>query len=234
VKHLKRVVASVVLLLAALDVVAADAPSRVDEAFTAASIDDLRDVRRLLQDHVVDPKATNARGDTLLIAAIRDDAARVIDYLIAQKGTDLEATNAAGETALMIAAYRKKKDVVDKLLARDAEVNRTGWTPLHYAASVDARDIVALLLDHAAYIDAESPNKTTPLMMAARGGFDDLCHQLIEAGADPTPVNDRDLTASEFAKRANDGALAQWLDERAVAWREKYGIPSTRVPAARN
>ena len=205
-----------------------------DELFRAASIDDLRDVRRLLQDHVVDPKALSVRGDTLLIAAIRDDATRVTDYLIAQKSTDLDATNAVGETAMMIAAYRKKGDVVGKLLARDAEVNKTGWTALHYAASVDARDIVGLLLEHAAYIDAESPNRTTPLMMAARSGFDDLCHQLIEAGADPTPVNDRELAASDFARRANDPALAQWLDERAVAWRAKYGSPSTRMPAVRN
>lgn len=202
-----------------------------DELFRAASIDDLRDVRRLLQDHVVDPKALNPRGDTLLIAAIRDDAARVTDYLIDQKSTDLEATNVSGETALMIAAYKKNQGVVDKLLAHDAEVNKTGWTALHYAASVDARDIVALLLEHSAYIDAESPNKTTPLMMAARGGFDDLCRQLLEAGADPTPVNDRDLTASDFARRANDGALAQWLADQAVAWRARYGSP-TRMPRA--
>ena len=202
-----------------------------DALFRAASIDDLRDVRRLLQDHVEDSKALDPRGDTLLIAAIRNDAARVADYLIDQKATDLEATNVSGETALMIAAYKKNRDVVDKLLSRDAEVNKTGWTALHYAASVDARDIVALLLEHSAYIDAESPNKTTPLMMAARGGFDDLCRQLIEAGADPTPVNDRDLTASDFARRANDGALAQWLSDQAVAWRAKYGS-STRMPRA--
>ena len=204
-----------------------------DELFRAASIDDLRDVRRLLQDRVVDPKALSPRGDTLLIAAIRDDAARVTAYLIAQQSTDLEAANVSNETALMIAAYRKKKDVVDLLLARDAEVNRTGWTPLHYAASVDARDIVALLLEHSAYIDAESPNRTTPLMMAARGGFADLCHQLIEAGADPTPLNDRGVSASDFARRANDVALSQWLDEQTVAWRAKYGSPSTRMPATR-
>lgn len=209
------------------------AATTVDDLFTAASIDNLRDVRRIVQAHVVDAKATDVRGDTLLIVAIRSDATHVADWLIAEPSTDLEATNGASETALMVAAYRNRKDVVERLLARDAEVNRTGWTALHYAASVDARDIVALLLDHAAYIDAESPNKTTPLMMAARGGFDQLAHQLIDAGADPTPVNERDLTAADFARRAKSMELAQWLDARVVAWREKYGQGSTRPQKAR-
>jgi uncharacterized protein len=197
------------------------------ELFRAVAVDNVGAVQRQLAagfDHgTVDP-----RGDTLLIVAIRNDASRVAELLIADPKTNLEATNAAGETALMMAAYRKRRDLVEKLIDRDAEVNRTGWTALHYAASVDARDVVAVLLDHAAYIDAESPNKTTPLMMAARGGFGDLCRQLIDAGADPTPVNERDLTASDFAKRADDQPLADWLAERAVAWRAKYGVPAAR------
>ena len=199
----------------------------VDDLFTAASIDNLRTVRRLLDEKAVDPKALDPRGDTLLIAAIRNDATRVAEYLIAEQGTDLEATNAVGESALMIAAYRKRKDLVERLIARDAEVNRTGWTALHYAASVDAADIVALLLEHAAYIDAESPNRTTPLMMAARGGFDAVCRLLVEAGADPTPINERDLAAADFARRGGHVELAAWLDAQSATWRAKYPSSSS-------
>lgn len=203
----------------------------LDEAFKAVSIDDLRDVRRLVQDRVVDAKALGPRGDTLLIVAIRDDAARVADYLIAAPSVDLNATNVSGETAMMIAAFLKKKDIVDKLLAHEAEVNRQGWTALHYAASVGASDIVGVLLEHAAYIDAESPNRTTPLMMAARGDYAGVCHQLIDAGADPTPVNQSDLGAADYARRAGNGELAQWLDTQVAAWRAKYGtVPGRTVP----
>ncbi len=197
-----------------------------DDLFSAASIDNLRDLRRLVQSRAVDPTTLDARGDTLLIVAIRNDASRVTDFLIADPQTDVEATNVSSETALMIAAYRNRKDVVERLVARGAEVNRQGWTALHYAASVDARDIVALLIDHSAYIDAESPNRTTPLMMAARGGFELLCHQLIDAGADPTPRNERDVTAADFARKAGSGELADWLDSRSTAWRAKYGSPA--------
>lgn len=219
-------VSSAVLATAAL-------AAPLDEAFKAASIDDLRDVRRLVQDRVVDVKALGPRGDTLLIAAIRDDAARVTDYLIAEKSTDLNATNVSGETAMMIAAFLKKKVVVDKLLGRDAEVNRQGWTALHYAASVGAADIVGNLLEHSAYIDAESPNRTTPLMMAARGNYADVCRLLIEAGADPTPLNQSDLAAADYARRASNSELGQWLDTQVVAWRAKYGTAASRIAPAR-
>lgn len=223
----RRVSGTAALMVGLLTTFAAGAAT-VDDLFRAASIDDLRDVRRLVQQRDVDPRALGTQGDTLLIAAIRADAARVADFLIADPSTDLDATNVSGETAMMIAAYRKRRDLVEKLIARGAEVNRTGWTALHYAASVDAGDIVALLLDRSAYIDAESPNKTTPLMMAARGGYDELAHRLVEAGADPTPVNERDLSASGFARRANAGQLADWLDAQSAAWRAKYGTSSTR------
>ena len=226
----RRLVAAICLALVAT---AAAAAVTQDDLFIAATVDNLRDVRRIIQTRAADPTRLDARGDTLLIAAIRNDAARVTDFLIAEPAIDLEATNVSNETALMIAAYRRKKDVVDRLIARGAEVNRKGWTALHYAASVDAGDIVASLLDHAAYIDAESPNRTTPLMMAARGGFEALCRQLIDAGADPTPINERDVTAADFARKAGSDDLAAWLDSQSVAWRAKYGTSPAGAPARR-
>ncbi len=229
---LRQVLGTMLALTAALAATTILA-APLDEAFKAASIDDLRDVRRLVQDRVVDPNALGPRGDTLLIAAIRDDAARVTDYLVGEKSTDLNATNVAGETAMMIAAFLKKKGVVDNLIARDAEVNRPGWTALHYAASVGAADIVGVLLEHSAYVDAESPNRTTPLMMAARGNYAEVCRQLIDAGADPTPVNQSSLSAADYARRASNGELGQWLDTQVVAWRAKYGSAAGRTPPPR-
>jgi len=204
--------------------------SPVEDLFGAVAIDNLRDVRRLIQDGVVDPNATDAKGDTLLIAAIRNDAQRVTEYLIGNTKVDIERTDAPQETALMLAAFRNQKDTVEKLIARGAEVNRTGWTALHYAASVGGADIVKILLDHSAYIDAESPNKTTPLMMAARGDHADVCRLLVDEGADPTLINERDLNAADFATRVGDSENARWLRERADAWRAKYGTPLNTRP----
>jgi ankyrin repeat protein len=59
------------------------------------------------------------------------------------------------------------------------------------------------LLEESAYIDAESPNGTTPLMMAARYGSTDAVQLLINEDADIHLKNQLGLNALSFAK---DGA----------------------------
>jgi uncharacterized protein len=87
------------------------------------------------------------------------------------------------------------------LVDNDADVNKTGWTALHYAASGGHVPVIAHLLEHSAYIDAESPNGTTPLMMAAMYGSPEAVKHLIQAGADLTIKNQLGLTALDFAVR---------------------------------
>ena len=89
------------------------------------------------------------------------------------------------------------------LIKRDADVNKTGWTPLHYAASKGHLAIMELLLENHAYIDAESPNGTTPLMMAAQYGTTPAVKLLLDAGADPLLKNQQGLTAIGFAQRVS-------------------------------
>jgi ankyrin repeat protein len=60
-----------------------------------------------------------------------------------------------------------------------------------------------MLLEDSAYIDAESPNGTTPLMMAARYGSAKATQLLIEEGADLQTKNQLGLSALDFAKQGN-------------------------------
>ena len=64
-------------------------------------------------------------------------------------------------------------------------------------------DVIRLLLEQHAYIDAESPNGTTPLMMAAHYGTPEAVKLLLAEGADPTLKNQLGLSAIDFAFRAN-------------------------------
>ncbi|MFZ9182625.1 MAG: ankyrin repeat domain-containing protein, partial [Hylemonella sp.] len=60
--------------------------------------------------------------------------------------------------------------------------------------------------------DAESPNGTTPLMMAAMYGSPAAVKVLLEAGADPSIQNNLGLSALDFAnqvKRQDSAALIQ-------------------------
>ena len=139
------------------------------------------------------------RGETALMVAIRENSMRSVQVLLASPKTDIEAASNNGDTALMIASFTRNIAAVKALLEKDAEVNRHGWAPLHYAAAVGDTDIMKLLLDKSAYVDAESPNNTTPIMMAARGGQSDAVKLLIEAGADASLKNANGMTAYDFA-----------------------------------
>ena len=162
-----------------------------------------------------DPNTIDAeRGETGLILALREGHPAVASLLMKAPGIDLEAKARNGDTALMIAAYKSNKAAVQALLALDAQVNRVGWTALHYAATVGANEIVQLLLDASAYIDAESPNQTTPLMMAARGGHILTVKLLLDEGADATLKNDQGLSALDLAKKFDHTDIVEGLTYR--------------------
>jgi ankyrin repeat protein len=191
---------------------AADARQSEDEVafFRAAQVDDERTVRAVLA-RGLDPNVREpARGETGLIVAIRYEAMTVVRLLLAHPALKMEEQAANGNTALMMAAYQKDKAAVQALLAKGAQVNRPGWTALHYAAAAGDLDIMKLLLAQHAYIDAESPTGTTPLMLAAREGQEDAVQLLLEEGADAT-LKDRAWRedAAAFAVRAQKPWIAQ-------------------------
>jgi len=152
-----------------------------------------------------DLNTRNEKGEHALLLALREGSLKVADFLLKQPNVDVEARNRQGESPLMIAALKGHLNQAQRLIERRAEVNKPGWTPLHYAAtnpSPTSAAMVRLLLEHHAYIDAESPNRSTPLMMAAHYGHPAVVKLLLEEGADSTVKNDKGLTALDFAHRA--------------------------------
>ncbi|GAB3551301.1 ankyrin repeat domain-containing protein [Noviherbaspirillum agri] len=185
-----------------------------DDYFLAVNRDDASTVRSLL-DRGFDPNTIEPeRGDSGLILALREDSMRVFDTLLEAKDIDLELTSRNGDNALMIACYKGNQRAVEALLTKGAQVNRTGWTPLHYAAASGHNMIVQTLLDRSAYIDAESPNKTTPIMMAARGGHIMTVKLLLDEGADATLRNELGMSAIDFAEKHNHKDIAEGLAYR--------------------
>jgi ankyrin repeat protein len=212
------------VLLVTLSAPARSGAPPTDEALFIA-IDQGSSARVLtLLDSGANPNARDDRGEPALIYALHTGKPAIAEILAHAKGIDLEAENHYGQTALMVAAYQGRLDLVNKLIDDDAEVNHKGWTALHFAASSGQIDVVRVLLDHAAYIDAESPSRTTPLMMAARVKDRPTCVLLLQEGADPTPVNAVGLSAADFARRAGDTELGDWLDENAKNWRTAHPV----------
>jgi ankyrin repeat protein len=186
-------------LLLAFGVLSANAGS-YDDFFVAIKRDNPSSIQELLR-RGFDANTLDPSGRHGLFIALQDDTLGAAEALVDWPKTRVEWRSAKDESPLMIAALRGHTDLVRKLIARDADVNKPGWTPLHYAATSGHLEIMALLLEHHAYIDAESPNKTTPLMMAAYYGTQEAVKLLLDAGADPTLRNDLGMTAVDFAQK---------------------------------
>jgi ankyrin repeat protein len=171
-----------------------------DDFFNALEADNAANVIKLLE-LGFDPNTPNPKGVAALLVALKVPAPNATRALIRDPNLIVEVRNAQDESALMLAALRGYLDICIQLIARDADVNKPGWAPLHYASTESHISVMQLLIDNHAYLDAASPNGTTPLMMAAMYGNASAVKLLLEAGADPTIKNHLGLTAIDFAER---------------------------------
>ena len=158
-----------------------------DDFFRAVRADNASGVQSLLN-RGFDPNTRDANGLTGLLIAIREPSPKVIEVLLASPKTDVESRNASDESPLMLAAIKGNIEAVKALIARDADINKPGWTALHYAAS-----------------------GTTPLMMAAMYGSLESVKLLLDEGADPLMKNQQGMTATQFAQRAQRQEAADLL-----------------------
>lgn len=171
-----------------------------DDFFRAIKLDDGNTVTQLIN-RGFDANTPDTSGEFALALAIREPAPKVVAALLRWPKIDVEVRNGADESPLMMAAFTGDLPLCKQLIAKDADVNKPGWAPLHYAATKGHVEVIRLLLDEHAYIDASSPNGSTPLMMAAMYGTPAAVKLLLEAGADPMIKNDQGLTAIDFAQR---------------------------------
>jgi ankyrin repeat protein len=61
--------------------------------------------------------------------------------------------------------------------------NKHGWTPLHRASINGALEVVRLLLEHGADVEAKDNDGETALQVAAYKGHDEVVELLREHGA---------------------------------------------------
>ncbi|HSV52277.1 MAG TPA: ankyrin repeat domain-containing protein [Burkholderiaceae bacterium] len=188
-----------------------------DDFFVAIKQDDAKTITALLK-RGFDANTRDPKGIHGLFLAVTEPSPKAANVLIDWPKTEVESRTAQDESPLMLAALKNHLEIARKLIARGADVNKTGWAPLHYAATHGHLEMIRLLLENHAYIDAESPNGTTPLMMAAHYGTPAAVKLLLEEGADPTLKNQLGLSAIDFAHRVSRKDAADLI---AAAIRDK-------------
>jgi ankyrin repeat protein len=181
----------------------------------AAKFDDVSEVQSLMKTGV-SPNTLDPNGNPMLILAIRDKSLRVTDLLISNPATDVNLSNKSGENSLMMASIDGELPIVEALvLKKKANVNKSGWTPLHYACSTGKLSVAEFLIANGAQVNALSPSETTPLMMAVSSGNDLLIKLLLDKGADLRIRNHEGFSAIDVAELFNkteirDGLISRW------------------------
>ena len=111
------------------------------------------------------------------------------------------------------------------LLARGADVNwREDWSGLHYAASGDHGDLLALLLaQHGVEVNIEDSERVTPLMVACHNGRENIVRKLLQAdGIDINRPDESGNTALHHAVgNFNPGCVKLLREVPGLEWNLK-------------
>ena len=176
-----------------------------------------------------DPNSPSPQGVPALLLCYQKKSNKVLEVLLSSKQTNLNVLNSNGENLLMLASINNQLPLVEKLIEKGADINKPGWTALHYAASKGHNEVIKALLEQQAYIDAESPNGTTPLMMAARYASPKTVKLLLEEGADPRIRNQLGYDALQMAQKQSSLEAESYISAFLADWRERYENPNRQT-----
>lgn len=222
---------SLYVILGPINLCLAQTSAQILDFSRAAKFDDPGQVRALLTAGI-SPNTVDAKGEPMLVIAIRDKSALVTELLLNQKSIDVDLSNLNGETPLMMASIAGDLPVVKKLvLEKKAKVDHIGWTPLHYACAKGQVEVAQFLVANGADVNARSLNGTTPLMMAAQSGNEILIKFLLDKGADIQLRNQLGFSVIDIAEIYQKPWIAKGLELRwQKLYKEPYPGPNKNAP----
>lgn len=167
------------------------------EIFDAISKNNSEAVQILL-DHGVDPNAKDREGFTPLSSALKQNRSSRIVAALLEKGADPNKRDADGGTPLF---HVQTAEAARLLIERKADVNATltdGFTPLMVAQGTT--NILELLLESGAKVDAQNTNGDTALHCMVRRPWPDAVAVLLKYKANPNIQNNAGDTPLDLAK----------------------------------
>jgi ankyrin repeat protein len=199
----------------------------------AAMSDGSAGIVRLLIQNGADPKTMDAFRTTALRAAAMGNDTETMRILI-KAGVDVNAPDLAGLSPLMMAAgWNGNLQAVQLLLAQGAKVNAVSapvmglpskngpsefgkLTALLMSAPFGPPDLIQLLLDSGADVNARDVRNMTPLMLAVATDHqnDSVIRLLLEHGADKEIKSSLGETAPDWARRMSSGPGIKALNIR--------------------
>jgi len=162
-------------------------PAGGDEIHDAVKSGNLEKVKIFLQGNKDLMNQKDQQGKTPLHHAIETGHDHIAKYLIVQ-GADLDLKDENNDSLLHYAAFMGSLEIADMLLKKGVtsinEGDKENMTPLHLSCERGHPEIVKLLLDHGADIEAKDGMGRTPLAFTAGSRNMEVVHILVERGAD--------------------------------------------------
>ena len=117
---------------------------------------------------------------------------------------------------LLDAAYNGNEMQLKELLSKGTDIetrdyNFNGETALMYASTEGHLDLLKILLDNQADINAEDYSKSTPLHLASFNGHLSIVENLVEEGADINSQDKWGNTPLDLAKQYCELDIANYL-----------------------
>ena len=170
----------------------------------------------------------NGNGRSPLHAASRFGKLGTVKMLV-RAGAGVRVADNDGDTCLTLAAYFGHTETVRYLVGLpDVEVNHEeseSFTALHFAVQEGHRDVVEVLIDAGADIDARTSEGCTPLHYACGGGKLAIVKVLVKAGAD---------VCATYNEGATTCVMSAVHDRHTETVRYLVGLPEVDVNAANN
>jgi ankyrin repeat protein len=159
---------------------------------------------KLLVEHGADVLATTNAGTAPIWYACAHNQKEIVELFLDHGASASHARPLGGDSAAAIGSYlewvQTTSDVTRaESFSLDTSFSYGGETLLHLAAKKGYLNLVKLLIDRSAEINAQDEGGNTPLHYAAASGRKDVVKLLLEKGVDATITNAREQKAIDYS-----------------------------------
>ena len=172
-------------------------------------------IEMLLERAEIEVNKPNAKGETPLHHAVRENYGGAVRMLLEEGRADPNVCDVEGRSPLSVGAVLDSPANMQMLLARHDTIidlkDRHGETPLVRAAYSGSIQSIRLLLAHGADVNALNAEGRTPLALAALQGFKVVAKTLLKGGANINLPDKKGNTPLSLAAESNHDTLVRLL-----------------------